>query len=219
MPSQASSLRIINAVKNAFPSKHVIASIDGQWSRKAAAEDDRIGMRMDCWGGNANHEGSESWKLYKKYYADPAAVADVWRHAPVIGEPCGPLTSENTTQKVDLAISRHYSLINTKSLKDIPESQMPEWNRLLRKIGYRFVVRRYDVSAGTVFTIENVGIAPNYRPIQLSYAGETKLLEKIMPSQIVTRAFAANSGTLTAAMDVRPVQLANAEWSNGIEVR
>lgn len=215
MPSEASSIRIINAFKAAFPNKHLIAILDGKYARKHAAAV-FSGLRMDCWGGLLNHEGPG--KLYAQWYSDPD-LTQVWQRQPVILEPCGPLTSENTTQRVDTAILRHATLINTKNLTDIPESQMAEWNRLLRRIGYRFVVRRAEIGAGTTFVMENVGIAPNYKAVVLRYGNEFLNIEKILPGQIVSRTFTATSGTLTLSMDGKQFRTANVEWNNGLLIQ
>lgn len=219
MPSEAARRAIIKDYHDYFTKKPLIHILDDAVSRTEAINRG-AGWRADCWGGH--HEDD----LYPGWLSSPVDMSGVWDHSLVALEPCGGADALQSTsymsimRKVDEAIEKHASAINARSPIDFPDSQWTQWQRLLRKLGYRFVVRRYDVGAGTIFTLENVGNAPNYKPIQLKYGGEVRLLEKIMPGQIVTRAFTSNGGTLTAAMDVRPVQLANVEYVNGgIEVR
>lgn len=204
LPSQASRRLIMKHYNDALPTKTKVLILDDIVSR-TEGKNYGFGWRADCWHGH--HETS----LYPGWLANPD-MTQVWQNAPVLLEPCGNISSwGDIGVAVDQAIARRASLINSKNYVDISAAQLPEIRRLLRKLGYRFVVRQARVDGGTTFTIENVGIAPNYSPITLKFAGESKTLDKIMPGTVVQRSFLATAGTLTAEMGSRPVRFANVE--------
>lgn len=229
MPSEAARKAIIKDYHDYFTNKPLIHIIDDDVSRREAVTRG-AGWRADCWGGH--HEDD----LYPGWLASPVNMLRVWEKAAVDLEPCGGRDALQSTsymsisRKVDEAIEKHASAINTRSPIDFPDSQWPEWQRLLRKLGYRFVLRKASIhtnapingvsSGETVLTIENVGIAPNYTPIDVRFGNETKQLIKVLPGAPVTLNFAATSGTVTASMTGRPVRFANVEWAaNGIVVQ
>jgi hypothetical protein len=207
MPSESSVARILQDYRDAFVGKSLIFVLDGEFARKYGK--DFAGWRKDCAGGG--HETNA--QQYPKWMINPVDLRNQWQNFPVLLEPCGAMTNTNwgpAGWRVDKAIADHASLYNTKNgISNIPNDQWPEWQRLLRKLGYRFVVRSARIDGGTTFTIENVGIAPNYSTITLKYAGETKTLDRIMPGTVVQRSFMATSGTLTADMRGRVVKFAN----------
>jgi hypothetical protein len=215
-PSDAARRAIIKDYHDSFTNKPIIHILDDFYDpnitvnpvgrQEAVARN--AGWRADCWGGH--HEDT----LYPNWLSNPSDMLALWQRGPVHLEPCGNQTGTgymSIMRKVDEAIEKHTSLINSKNNIQFTDAQWPEWQRLLRKLGYRFVVRSARIDGGTTFTIENVGIAPNYSPITLKYAGETKTLERIMPGTVVQRSFTATAGTLTADMRGRMVKFANNE--------
>lgn len=220
MPSEAARRAIIKDYHDFF-TKPLIHILDDAVSRTEAVNRN-AGWRADCFGGH--HEDT----LYPGWLTSPVNMLGVWQGSRVDLEPCGPLTSTSympIARRVDEAIEKHASAINTKNDIAFSDSQWPEWQRLLRKLGYRFVLRQARIDANalnsagtrgeTTLTIENVGIAPNYTPIDVRFGNATKQLVKILPGTVVQLSFPFTSGVMTAGMSGRVVQFANGEYANG----
>lgn len=216
MPTEANRRKIIQDYRDFFTDDKLVDILDDKVSRQEALAY-KLGWRADCWGGT-QHEGPG--KLYDQWMHDPSMM-DAWKDAPVDLEPCGSMLSNTfpMATKVQQAFDKHVSRINSKNDLSPTDAQWTELQKLVRKIGYRFVVRKAYIADGTGFDVENVGIAPNYRPIDFKYAGQTiQIPEKILPGIIKFFRFDARSGTLTASIDGEPLRLANTEWNNGIVI-
>lgn len=212
MPSEQPSAALVHQYKDLFPNKQRLLILDGQWARKYGKE--FAGWRADCWGGH--HETT----LYPQWMTSPVDLREQWRNFPVALEPCGSMLSGNLALKVDQAIAKHASLINTKNAFTYSDAQWAEIRRLLTKLGYRIVVRRAEIRPGLVtLTIENVGIAPNYSPIEFRLGGFTVIIQKLMPNVITTLNFPVPTpATLTLRMAGKNFRSANVEWNNGLMV-
>jgi hypothetical protein len=152
------------------------------------------GWRADCWGdwGLWGGSWSHQTKLYPSMLAAAAGVdpnfVDVWKRAPIHLEICGTLERWNklgwTASKPDgevhksfqWALGQHASLLNAKS-KPVPAAYTAAIDELLKRVGYRFVVDRFNHSetvergARTTFVSDwrNIGVAPAYLPRTLTY--------------------------------------------------
>lgn len=214
LPSTTARALIIKHYNDALPNKLKVVILDDVISR---TEGKRLGMgwRADCFGG-INHEGT----LYPQWLNNPD-MKEVWRDAPVLLEPCGALSSTSypIATKIDQIIAKHASLINTKNGFNVPENQWSEWQRLLRKLGYRFVLRRAVINQGLTLHIENVGIAPNYKPLRVENAttGVAVTLSKVMPGETRLAVLPGNVGdVIRFSMDGKVVRTANQTWNNGV---
>jgi hypothetical protein len=136
------------------------------------------GWRLDCWGdlGGRGKGMMHMLDLYPQQVVR-TGIEEVWRRSPVSLETCGtPMSWKNwkyTDKQLqyifDQALRWHASSINIKSTA-IP----PEWKAAFRefekKIGYRFVLRRFEhpaaVKAGSMMPVSmwwlNAGVAPVY---------------------------------------------------------
>jgi hypothetical protein len=176
LPPPETRRAIIDAWRAAFdhtPTLMLIGDIDGL----AHATSRGSGWRADCLGDMGGF--SKTWNhmrdLYPKHVAD-AGARDAWKNAPVAFESCWDMrkwVQEGWDVRgiFDVALDTyHASFINNKSAP-IPEVARPEVDRLLRRLGYRLVLRRLehpaDVPAGTTLRLstrwENAGVAPPYR--------------------------------------------------------
>lgn len=217
LPSDASKRIIIEQYKNAFPDKLQVLILDDIVARTEG----RLfaGWRADCWGGH--HEVD----LYPPNLPLPAGwlghpdMQSVWQNKPVLLEICGqdPYAG-NWALKVDQAIAKHASLVNLKNRLNPSDLQLADSQRLLRKLGYRIVVRKATIESGAItLLIENVGIAPNYRPLEIKVGSDIKVLDRLMPNVLTSITFAASApSTATFSIGGESVQTANAEWNNGI---
>lgn len=221
MPSEAARRAIIKDYHDFFVHKPLFHILDDAIAREQAAARD-AGWRADCWGGH--HEDT----FYPGWLTSPVNMLSLWQTVPVALEPCGALTSTSymsIVRKMDEAIEKHASLINTKNgLSGATfDAQWPEWQRLLRKLGYRFVLRRATASGGElILELQNVGIAPNYKPLKVENAtrGGQILLAGISPGETRILSLPGSIGDLVRfSMDGKPVRTANTTWQNGIVIQ
>jgi hypothetical protein len=113
----------------------------------------------------------------KNLYPDhirEAGLEDVWQTAPVAFETCGDMRTwaergYDIESIFDWALEQHTSFINNKSAP-LPEGSRPAVERLLKRLGYRFVLREVShddtVARGDALEVrttwENLGVAPCY---------------------------------------------------------
>ena len=126
--------------------------------------------------------GNPNWSHMQDYY--PQAIInfgmrDAWKKAPVSFEACWVMQhwkdlGWNVDYIIDQSLKWHISSFNAKS-SPVPAEWRPNVERWLKKMGYRFVLRRFTypatVAAGgkLAFTSwwENKGVAPCYRRFPL----------------------------------------------------
>jgi len=139
------------------------------------------GWRLDCWGdmGRPGRNFAHMLDAYPQGVAR-AGIQDVWKRSPVSLESCGTPGSWHQN-KFDLdyifeqALRWHGSTINIKSTA-IPSEWRSKFDEFQKKIGYRFILRRFEypaaVRAGHMASINmwwfNAGIAPIYRDFVLA---------------------------------------------------
>ena len=105
---------------------------------------------------------------------------DVWKRYPVSLETCGtPLYWKEQDYDIDYIIEQalrwHVSSINIKS-SAIPEEWKPKFTELQKKMGYRLILRRFElpevIEAGKMFPVSmwwlNKGVAPVYGEYELA---------------------------------------------------
>lgn len=219
MPTDASKRIIIEQYKNAFPNKLQVLILDDIVARTEGKL--FAGWRADCWGGH--HEVD----LYPPNLPLPAGwlghpnMLSVWESKPVLLEICGQNPyAGNWALKVDQAIAKHASLVNLKNALNPSDLQLPDSQRLLRKLGYRFVARSATIDGNNVILkLENVGIAPNYRPLKITLGSDYKIIDRLLPGTIANISFVAQLPALmTFSIENKPVRTANNEWNNGINI-
>lgn len=159
-----------------------------------------VGWRADCFGdlkrpqvkevpedrcNDHTHDGYMR-EIYRQ------GVKDAWKTAPVTMETCGnvatwAMTQYDLDQIIEFGYTYHMSVFMPKS-NFFPSSSMDRLIAFDRKIGYRYTVRHMlfpiEVARGKKMHvecyIENVGIAPIYRPyraaLRLTQGKKTKIL-------------------------------------------
>jgi hypothetical protein len=144
-------------------------------SRRAA------GWRVDCLGDMGGF--SPTWcHMYDMY---PEAIIrfgakDAWKSAPVSFEVCWVMQhwkdkGWDPEYIIDQSLKWHISSFNAKS-SAVPQEWWPQVNRWLKKMGYRFVLRKFTypstIQSPGIFDItswwENKGVAPCYRKYDLA---------------------------------------------------
>ncbi len=144
-----------------------------------------VGWRIDCLGDMGFWDG---WCHMLDVYPQDiikSGMKDAWKKAPVAMEICGTFKSwmdrdkydEKTVKYIfDQALKWHISFFNAKS-SPIPEQWMPMVNEWLKRMGYRFVLRKLTYPEKVkphgqiAFTSwwENQGVVPCYKDFKLAF--------------------------------------------------
>lgn len=203
LPSWKTRRGIIDAWCSAFPSTPKLMLIaDDEGMRYATRRG--CGWRADCLGDLGIF--SKTWNHMDHFYlqqVEKSRAHEAWMQAPVAFESCWDMRvwQENGWDIdgiFDYALQQHASYLNNKSMP-LPPGARPQVERLLRRMGYRLVLRRLlhpaSVRAGEVLTIdmhwENVGVAPPYgddflgwRLVPLGSGGQGTRLSSAQPQSI-----------------------------------
>ena len=137
-----------------------------------------IGFRVDCLGDMGGfHE--EEWSHMLDFYPENICnfhMQDAWKKAPVVFEACWHmndwfLQGWDIDYIIDESLKWHISSYNNKGMT-VPEPWKKNVERWLRKMGYRFELRKLEygsrVSRGMSLELRglwaNIGVAPCYKP-------------------------------------------------------
>jgi hypothetical protein len=147
-----------------------------------------LGWRIDCLGDLGFWKDRvRDWSHMRDVYPEQivqSGMAEAWRRAPVAMEICGTFLSWRDKQGYgekevryifDQALKWHVSSFNAKS-SPVPSEWRPLVDEWLKRMGYRFVLRRFTYPArvrphGVLpFTNwwENKGVAPCYRDFRVA---------------------------------------------------
>jgi hypothetical protein len=140
-----------------------------------------VGWRVDCLGDMGGF--SKTWSHMNDYYPQTliqTGLQEAWRHAPVTMEVCWVMQhwknqGWDIDHIIDESLKWHISSFNAKS-SPVPPEWWPQVNRWLKKMGYRFVLRKFAypgaVKSGgeLAFTSwwDNQGVAPCYKKFPLA---------------------------------------------------
>ena len=186
--------RLIDVYLESFRKTHLVSLINGYQFFYGIRRG--CGWRADCfgdlsvstqWGKRVSPEtpvDPNCWNHMYDYYPMQVATAgaqDAWRTRPVLLESCWvPQHWYNNGWDVDWLLEQglkyHVSVLNTKSSR-IPPAWTDRFDDFVKRMGYRFVLRQMmtpaKVRRGGFFWyylwIENVGVAPLYRPYVLAF--------------------------------------------------
>lgn len=145
-----------------------------------------LGWRIDCLGDISNFPDWGFSHMLDVYPQDivKSGMADAWKKAPIAMEICGTFLSWMKNQQYDnktvayifqQALKWHVSTFNAKS-SAVPEEWSPLVEEWLKKMGYRFVLRKFSYpstmkpQAGLAIATwwENKGVAPIYKEYKLA---------------------------------------------------
>jgi Domain of unknown function (DUF4832)/Beta-galactosidase len=140
-----------------------------------------VGWRVDCLGDMGGF--SKTWSHMNDYYPQTlieTGLQDAWRRAPVTMEVCWVMQhwknqGWDIDHIIDESLKWHLSSFNAKS-SPVPQEWWPQVNRWLKRMGYRFALRKFTypavVKAGASLTFtswwDNQGVAPCYRRFPLA---------------------------------------------------
>jgi hypothetical protein len=152
-----------------------------------------VGWRVDCLGDMGGF--SPAWSHMLDYYPQGIinfGMSEAWKKAPVTLEVCWVMQhwkdkGWDVDYIIDQSLKWHISSFNAKS-SPVPVEWRPHVDRWLKKMGYRFVLRKFTYPASVrkngklAFTSwwENQGVAPCYRRFPLALClkggGRTEVL-------------------------------------------
>jgi hypothetical protein len=148
---------------------------------------ENIGFRVDCLGDMGGFHGEE-WSHMFDFYPENICnfgMSDAWKKAPVVFEACWHmndwfLQDWDIDYIINESLKWHISSFNSKGTT-VPEPWKENVERWLKKMGYRYELRKfvYDafVKKGQSMSISalwaNVGVAPIYHkyPLIIRLAG------------------------------------------------
>jgi len=143
---------------------------------------DKVGYRADCLGDMGGF--SDNWShMYVAYPENITeyGLTDAWKTGPVSFEVCWVVQhwlnkGWDIDYIIDQSLKWHITSFNAKS-SPIPKEWQPNVERWLKKMGYRFAMRRVryngQVGAGGCISVkswwENLGVAPIYHRYPLAF--------------------------------------------------
>lgn len=186
--TQQTARALIDAYVESFRKTPIKLLLTDEFSNKYAMSQADVGYRADCLGDLGFWATEQNgWTHMYDYYPQGIinfGVKDAWKEAPVSFEMCGTFPgwkeregygSAEVKYIFDQALKWHISSFNGKSTP-IPQEYMPQVEEFLKKIGYRFVLRRFTypkeigINQKMDFTSwwENKGVAPCYKNFKLA---------------------------------------------------
>lgn len=178
---------LVDSYTEAFPRSHLVMLLTDEKTNKYGLSRRPVGWRVDClgdMGGFSDPKWSHMRDLYPQSIVN-FGMADAWKKAPVTMEVCWVMQhwlnkGWDVNYIIDQALKWHISSFNAKS-SAVPDQWRPAVDRWLKKMGYRYVLRKFTyparVRAGEELTFtswwENKGVAPCYDqfPVALRLSG------------------------------------------------
>ena len=179
---------LVKAYTDNFKKTPLIALLTDEKTNKYANTQGNIGWRVDCIGDLGFWAKDQNgWTHMYDYYPESIirfGVKDNWRKAPVSLEICGTFYEWKNNQGYkkdevkyifDQTLKWHISSFNAKS-SPVPPEWEPLVNDWLKKMGYRFVLRKFSCpqvakrNSKLQFETwwENKGVAPCYKLFSLA---------------------------------------------------
>jgi hypothetical protein len=179
---------LVNSYTDYFKRTPLIVLLTDEKTNKYASSQAHVGWRVDCIGDLGFWAKDQNgWTHMYDYYPESIikfGVKDDWKKAPISLEICGTLfrwkDQEGYNQQqvkyiFDQTLKWHISSFNGKS-SPVPTEWEPLVNDWLKKMGYRFVLRKFswpesvkrDNRLPFETWWENKGVAPCYRHFPLA---------------------------------------------------
>ena len=191
---------LIDAYTKSFTHTPLLVMLmDEKTNKYASSRGIQTGWRADCLGDLGFWAKDQNgWTHMYDYYPESIityGLQDAWKKAPVSFEICGTLLSWRDEQHYgekeakyifDEALKWHISSFNAKS-SPVPKEWEPLVNDWLKKMGYRFVLKRFkyprEVKRNQKLAFEswweNKGVAPCYTDYPLAIRLYKKNYEKV----------------------------------------
>jgi len=172
---------LVDAYIDSFKKTPLVMLLTDEKTNSYALSRADVGWRVDCLGDMGGF--SPTWSHMNDYYPQAIinfGVREAWKKAPVTLEVCWVMQhwkdmGWDVDHIIDESLKWHISSFNAKS-SPVPNEWWPSVNRWLKKMGYRFVLRKFTYPAvlnpnsKLFFTSwwENKGVAPCYKKFPLA---------------------------------------------------
>jgi hypothetical protein len=179
--TQKTRQALVDSYLDAFRKTHLIMLLTDAKTNGYGLSRRNVGWRVDCLGDMGGF--SRDWCHMCDYYPQGIVnfgMRDAWRKAPVSLEACWVMRhwkdmGWDIDYIIDQSLKWHISSFNGKS-SAVPHEWWPQVHRWLKRMGYRFVLRKFTYPATVApggkleFTSwwENKGVAPCYHRFRLA---------------------------------------------------
>ena len=179
--SPATRRGLVDAYLDSFEQTPLLMLLTDEKTNKYGISRKPVGWRVDCLGDMGGF--NPNWNHMEDYYPQGIinfGMRDAWEKAPVSFEVCWVMKKWmnegwDIDEIIDESLKWHISSFNAKS-SPVPAEWEPQVNRWLKKMGYRFVLRKLtypsEVEPGEVLPLtswwDNKGVAPCYKPYRLA---------------------------------------------------
>jgi hypothetical protein len=180
--SQPTREALVDSYLEGFRETPLVMLLTDEKTNKYGLAKRDVGWRIDCLGDMGGFS-NPAWSHMQDYYPQGIlnfGMADAWKRAPVTLEVCWVMQhwlnkGWDVNYIIDQSLKWHLSSFNGKS-SAVPAEWQGAVDRWLKKMGYRFVLRKFTYptpvrpQAKLVFTTwwENKGVAPCYREFPLA---------------------------------------------------
>jgi hypothetical protein len=184
---------LLDCYLDSFAKTPLVVQLTDEKATRYALAKRPVGWRVDCLGDMGGF--SKTWSHMNDYYPQTliqTGLQEAWRRAPVTLEACWVMQhwkdqGWDVDHIIDESLKWHISSFNGKS-SAVPREWWPQVDRWLKKMGYRFVLRKFTYPAavrsgrnlGFTSWWDNKGVAPCYRKfplaLRLQSAGQTEVL-------------------------------------------
>ncbi len=228
--SQQTRELLVDSYLDAFKKTHLVMLLTDEKTNKYGLSKREVGWRVDCLGDMGGF--SPTWNHMLDYY--PQAIInfgmkDAWKKAPVTLEVCWVMQhwkdeGWDVDYIIDQSLKWHISSFNAKS-SAVPDEWWPQVNRWLKRMGYRYVLRKLTypakVKPGGDFTFtswwENKGVAPCYRPFRLAFRLHNSNQDVLLVTDADLRSWLPDDNLYDAAVSL-PTDLAKGQYDLQIGV-
>jgi len=207
---------LVDSYIDGFRKSPLVMLLTDEKTNKYGLSKRDVGWRVDCLGDMGGFS-NPAWSHMQDYYPQGIinfGMQDAWKKAPVSIEVCWVMQhwkdkGWDVDYIIDQSLKWHISSFNGKS-SAVPDAWWPSVNRWLKKMGYRYVLRKFTYPA-TVrpqgkleFTTwwENKGVAPCYREFPLALRLKS----------------AQRSAVMTTAADIRTWLPGDVVYDDGVFV-
>jgi hypothetical protein len=180
--SQPTREALVDAYLDAFKQTPLVMLLTDAKTNGYAISKADVGWRIDCLGDMGGFN-NPNWSHMQDYYPQGIinfGMEDAWKKAPVSLEVCWVMQhwlnkGWDVDYIIDQSLKWHISSFNSKS-SAVPDAWKPNVDRWLKRMGYRFVLRKFTYPATVrpqgklAFTTwwENKGVAPCYKEFPLA---------------------------------------------------
>jgi len=187
--TEATRQALLDCYLEAFRTTPLVLQLQDEKATRHALAKRPVGWRVDCLGDLGGF--SKTWSHMNDYYPQTliqTGMQEAWRRAPVTMEACWVMQhwkneGWDIDHIIDESLKWHISSFNAKS-SPVPPEWWPQVNRWLKRMGYRFVLRKFTypaaVKPGGLLTFtswwDNQGVAPCYRrfPLGLRFKNDQR---------------------------------------------